>query len=458
MANLIKPWQTRYVDAAGRRVPAGAPGAKQIRERASKWYGQGVPGWPPKKRVPLATHKATAQAMLNRLVEEAIRGRAGLTDEFADHRHRLLAEHVADFAANLAAKDKTPKHVQQVKTHLLAILKGCRFDRTNDLSALLLAQWLAGERAAGRLGPKTSNYYLRDFKQFLGWMGRHRRMEKGHPCLDVEPVRTACDVRRARRELAVPELLALFDAARGSTETFRGMTGADRYHLYLTACGTGFRVQELASLTPGSFRLDAQPPTATVKARIDKRRKKATQPLPPGVVSALREYLRGRSAGEPLWPRTWWRRAAEMLQIDLAAAGVSYSVPGPDGTPLYADFHGLRHTYITYLANAGVSPKHAQELARHSDIRLTMGVYTHAQAGALAESVNRLALPCPDTADPNPFAALSRDELQRLCAALVPAAALGCTLVAPRVAPTFDTPGDEPGRAGTNDADTERAA
>jgi integrase len=458
MANLIKPWQTRYVDAAGRRVPAGTQGAKQVRERASKWYGQGVPGWPPKKRVPLATHKATAQAMLNRLVEVAIRGRAGLTDEFADHRHRPLAEHVADFAAHLAAKDKTPKHVQQTKTHVLAILKGCRFNRTGDLSALLLAQWLAGKRVAGRLGPKTSNYYLRDFKQFLGWMGRHRRMEKGHPCLDVEPVRATGDVRRARRELTVPELLALFEAAKGSTAAFRGMTGTDRFHLYLTACGTGFRVQELASLTPESFRLDDRRPTATVKARIDKRRKKATQPLPPGVVTALREYLRGRRAGEPLWPRTWWRRAAEMLQIDLAAAGVPYSVPGPDGTPLYADFHGLRHTYITYLANAGVSPKHAQELARHSDIRLTLGVYTHAQADALAESVNRLALPAAGSGPANPLAALSRDELEALCVALLPAAAALESLFAPRVAPTFDTPGDGTGRTGTNDADAERAA
>jgi integrase len=458
MATVIKPWQVRYVDAQGRRVPAGTPGAVPVKERASKWYGQGVPGWPPKKRVPLATHKATAQALLNRMVEEAIRGRAGLTDEFAEHRHRPLAEHVADFAAHLSATDKTPKHVQQTKAHVRAILEGCRFERTGDLSPLLLAQWLAGERVAGRLGPKTSNYYLRDFKQFLGWMGRHRRMEKGHPCLDVEPVRVAGDVRRTRRELTVPELLALFDAARGSAAAFRGMTGEDRFHLYLTACGTGFRVQELASLTPESFRLDAQPPTATVKARIDKRRKKATQPLPAGVVTALREYLRGKRPSEPQWPRTWWRRAAEMLQIDLAAAGVPYSVPGPDGTPLYADFHGLRHTYITYLANAGVSPKHAQELARHSDIRLTLGVYTHAQTGALAESVNRLALPCPDTAEPNPLAALSRDELEALCAALLPAAAAWESLVAPRVAPTFDTPGDGPGQAGTNDADSERAA
>jgi integrase len=44
---------------------------------------------------------------------------------------------------------------------------------------------------------------------------------------------------------------------------------------------------------------------------------------------------------------------------------------------LYADFHSLRHYFITSLERLGASPKMAQVLARHSDIRLTLGVYTH---------------------------------------------------------------------------------
>ena len=39
---------------------------------------------------------------------------------------------------------------------------------------------------------------------------------------------------------------------------------------------------------------------------------------------------------------------------------------------------GLRQTFVTNLCNADVSPKTAQALARHSDIRLTMNVYSHA--------------------------------------------------------------------------------
>ncbi len=60
----------------------------------------------------------------------------------------------------------------------------------------------------------------------------------------------------------------------------------------------------------------------------------------------------------------------------------------------FADFHANRHLFITSLKRADVSPKMAQTLARHSDIRLTLGVYTHIgmsdQCAALA------ALPAPE--------------------------------------------------------------
>lgn len=47
-----------------------------------------------------------------------------------------------------------------------------------------------------------------------------------------------------------------------------------------------------------------------------------------------------------------------------------------DSQGRYADFHALRKTFITNLSKSGVSPKMAQSLARHSDINLTMNVYT----------------------------------------------------------------------------------
>lgn len=44
-----------------------------------------------------------------------------------------------------------------------------------------------------------------------------------------------------------------------------------------------------------------------------------------------------------------------------------------------ADCQSCRHFFITNLQRAGMSPKLAQSLARHSDIRLTLQVYTHVE-------------------------------------------------------------------------------
>ena len=60
----------------------------------------------------------------------------------------------------------------------------------------------------------------------------------------------------------------------------------------------------------------------------------------------------------------------------------------------FADFHGLRHTFITNLSLNGVDPKTAQSLARHSDIRLTMQRYTHLDAKNQINAIN--ALPGPN--------------------------------------------------------------
>ena len=75
---------------------------------------------------------------------------------------------------------------------------------------------------------------------------------------------------------------------------------------------------------------------------------------------------------ERLFPGTWAKRAFQMLRNDLDAAGIAYVTD--DGV---ADFHSLRHTFISNLVAGGVHPKLAQQLARHSTITLTMDRYSH---------------------------------------------------------------------------------
>jgi hypothetical protein len=77
------------------------------------------------------------------------------------------------------------------------------------------------------------------------------------------------------------------------------------------------------------------------------------------------------------------RKTSKMMRRDLAAARESWIEGSEDGRRAgkrkksdflrykdtqgrYADFHANRHTFITNLGRAGVNPKTAQTLARHS--------------------------------------------------------------------------------------------
>jgi hypothetical protein len=57
---------------------------------------------------------------------------------------------------------------------------------------------------------------------------------------------------------------------------------------------------------------------------------------------------------------------------DLEAAGI----PFEDVRGRRIDIHALRKTYGTLLLANGVSPRVAMELMRHSDMKLTMSIYT----------------------------------------------------------------------------------
>lgn len=52
-------------------------------------------------------------------------------------------------------------------------------------------------------------------------------------------------------------------------------------------------------------------------------------------------------------------------------------------------FHGLRHSFISQLANAGVAPEVRQKLAGHSDAK-THGIYTHHEIETIRGAIAKL--------------------------------------------------------------------
>ncbi len=448
MPRIFKKTIVRYLDAEGQRVPAGTPNARKVKQKSGKWYGR-VPG--AARPVPLCRNKSAAEMMLNELVKKAELGKAGIVDHFEQHRKRPLSEHLNDFLSELQARGDDPRHVAIVGSRLRTLLGGCHFVFMDEVSASKVMDYLASMRrdrpsaqlpdgkewftpreTAALLGIKatsvgtavhrhrldaegqgrkrrypratvealrdrlcrgvsmqTTNQYLAYIKAFCRWMVKDHRAAD-NPLSHLEAGNNQLDRRHDRRELTEDELRRVLSAARASERTFRGLSGWDRFHLYATACGTGFRASALASLVPESFDLDSEIPTVTLSARRNKSRVLKVQPIPADVAELLRAYLDGKPAGVPLWGGTWAKdgKGAEMLRIDLEAAGIPYSVEGPDG-PLYADFHALRHTYLTLGGRAGIDLRTLQELAGHSSPILTAR-YTHRRLYDLDRDVNKL--------------------------------------------------------------------
>ncbi len=245
------------------------------------------------------------------------------------------------------------------------------------------------ERFSKGVSIQTTNDYLSALKSFGRWLVKDQRIGK-NPFEHLSGGNARVDRRHDRRELNADELRQLLAATRVSKRVYRGLSGWDRFHLYATACGSGYRASGLASLTPESFDLDGETPTVTLSARRNKSRVLKVQPLPADVTALLRDYLCDKPSGQPVWGGTWAkdRKGAEMLRIDLDAAGIPYAIEGPDG-PLYADFHALRHTYLTLGGRAGIDLRTLQELAGHSTPTLTAR-YSHRRLHDLAGAVDKL--------------------------------------------------------------------
>ncbi len=289
-------------------------------------------------------------------------------------------------------------------TDLLTKLKLSRLGQGGGPSRRYPREALDGLLAARpqTRGVRTLYLYLAAIKNFTAWLKEDTRLAFD-PLSGLKGANSDVDVRHARRELTPEELRRLLAATRARPGCIRGLSGEQRHALYALACGTGFRASGLASLRPECFNLDATPPTVTLPVRADKSRRGKVQPLPADVTDLMRAFLLGKPTGRHLWPGNWPDKGAEMLRRDLEAAGIPYIVQGPDG-PLHADFHALRHSYITALGRAGVDLRTVQELAGHSKITTTER-YSHRRDDDLNGAVGKLPafvsptpvvpVPCP---------------------------------------------------------------
>lgn len=406
MASLFRPTKTRYLDTDGKRTSRSAPGARKVKEKSKAWHAKYRDADGIERRQKLCQNKAAAQQMLAELVKKAEQRRSGLCSPFEEHATRPLTEHLADFERSLRDKGSSESHCKLVSHRASRIVENCRFRFIGDFSASRVQSFLADLKKQGN-SQQTINHYLRAGKQFTRWLVRDRRASENR-LEHLEGGNVKTDLRIERRELSDDEINWLLTTTRAGRSRSR-LSGWERFTLYSTAISTGLRASELASLTPAHFDLSSEPSTVRIDAADEKARRGDVLPLPPDVVELLAPWLASMDKAASLWPGVWakHKRASLFIQRDLEAARKAWIKDAGsdaerderersdflcyrDHEGKQADFHALRHTYLSRLGRSGASPKAMQRLARHSTVELTLGRYTHAGLYDLAAAVERL--------------------------------------------------------------------
>ena len=345
------------------------------------------PGLPVETRNLGVRDKQVANQKLAALVSEAEREAAGILGPrpLRDAAAKPVADHLADYLADLEARGRTGQYVYDVRLRLTRLADACGWATLADVTAEAFVAWRSSrprdtrpsKRGRGPvLSAKTLNDYLALGSAFLTWMQRHGRLA-ANPLAAVGKVEARGKETFSRRALTDAEASAL--VARSGP---RGV-------VYMTAMMTGLRRGELRQLLWQDVDLQADPPRIAARAATTKNRKDATLLLRGDLAAALGRIRPGHATG-PVFDAV---PTMERVRADFAAAGI----PDADAAGRVVDFHALRHTFATHLARGNVSPAVAGKMMRHSDPRLTLERYT--DAGQLPYAAALDTLPRYDAGD-----------------------------------------------------------
>src|SRR5215211_1570128 len=209
------------------------------------------------------------------------------------------------------------------------------------------------------------------------------RLINYNPTDGVRPIKTPTGAAKESKALAPYQVKVLLEE-----------TAESRFEaLYVVAIYTGLRRGELlglkwtdVDLDKGTLRvqrsLDVDGTFKTPKNQAARRALKLTsralEALKAHKVRQNAERLQAgtrwqdhnlvfpNTIGKPMNAGNFYRREFQPLLKRAGLLGEGFT------------FHSLRHTFATTLAARGVHPSTAQKMLGHSDIRMTLAIYTHA--------------------------------------------------------------------------------
>ncbi len=305
----------------------------------------------------------------------------------------LLRPLIGEYESHLVASEVSAMYRKNVLAGIRRMATDCKFQFLKDLNANPVVNWLAGQVGEG-MSARSRNHYRDCLIVFGNWCVDHKKCLAANPFTQLPNADRKTDPRRPSRALTDDELQRLLKVAcerplndaltirRGERRGELGAKigdgererltdlGRERALIYKTLVLTGLRKNELASLTVGQFNYAPGGSFLTLKPKDEKNGKGSKIELTDDLADDLAGRVRGRPSSAKLL-----RLPSGLICIldrDLKAAGI----PKIDDRGNHVHLHAMRKTTCTMLNRAGVPARVAQKIMRHSDIRLTMEVYT----------------------------------------------------------------------------------
>ena len=362
----------RYVDGKGKTHTRlikldkdGAHTGKIVCEQSTWWMRYTLPDGSVRREKGFKDKVATEQEAARR-EREAEQSAAGLQIIDSQLLSAPIQEHIDAYQDSLERAGRAPSYYALAHTRLERIATGCGWQTLRQITPAAMERYLTTLSSTAK--PKTVNEYLAAAKSFVRWCINTRRLA-GNP---LESVQKTAYIRENTK------------AALTHAQAEKLLKTATKYRLlYFLALRTGLRRSELKNLQWGDIRLGVQGPYIKLRASATKAKRGDTLPLKQDIADELAQAR----PTDALPTSNVFSALPKMdtFRGDLDRAGI----PRSDEWGKKVQFHSLRVTFGTWMAQAGVAPRVHMELMRHTDIKLTMKFYTDPRlldtAGAIAD-------------------------------------------------------------------------
>lgn len=263
-----------------------------------------------------------------------------------------------------------------------AVARGCRWSNARDATAASLTDFLIADnpRTGKPLSSSRKNNILSVVSGFLEYA-----VIEGKAARNI-----AKDLPRAQggrgkgaRAFSADEIVRLVAVARRHEQSEPSCRGTMRSSVYLVAALTGLREGELRGLCVRHINLDGEPPRVEIPGTLSKAKRDEAIPIHTGLLPTIVELCRERDPDERLFHTM---PGNGTIENDMRRAGILKI----DARGRVASFHSFRKSFVTLLSANGAQARSVQELARHSDPRLTHGTYTDGKLLPVAQELSKL--------------------------------------------------------------------